>query len=290
MSVSAESPLRGATGLFRSSGRSPLVMGIINATPDSFFEGSRTQTKSSAIDRALEFVDQGADFLDIGGQSTRPGSDPVSESEELRRVVPVIEALAGKVKVPISVDTDKAGVARAALEAGASIINDVSALRVDPKMAEVACGAEAVILMHRLGASPKTMQDAPHYQDVVSEVKEFLKERIAHFVNAGGDSKRVVLDPGIGFGKDLGHNLSLIKHVDVLGELGPVLLGVSRKSFLGRIISKGSENVPGPEERLEGTLAVSCYAALLGVRVLRVHDVRATKRALEALEAVVEAA
>ena len=289
MSVRAASRLQDAADLFRSPSRMPLVMGIVNATPDSFFTGSRTQTQKASVDRALNLVEEGADFLDIGGQSTRPGSQPVSLEEELRRVVPVIEALMGRVKIPISIDTDKAGVADAALEAGAVIVNDVSALRVDAGMAQAACRAQAVILMHRGGDSSKTMQDVPRYGDVVAEVKDFLKGRIEYFVNSGGDVSRVVLDPGIGFGKDLGHNLSLIKHIDSLTAIAPVLLGVSRKSFLGKIMAKGSGKVPGPEKRLEGTLAVSCFAALLGVRVLRVHDVRATKRALEALDAVVRA-
>jgi dihydropteroate synthase len=231
-------------------------------------------------------VAEGADLIDIGGQSTRPGSEPVSEAEELRRVVPVVAALAGQIRVPISIDTDKAEVARRCLEAGAAVINDVSALRADPAMAEAARSAAAVILMHRGGASPKTMQDHPTYVNVVGEVREFLAQRREAFRRVGGDPDRLLFDPGIGFGKTCEHNLSLIKHINEFAGLGPVVLGVSRKSFLGKVA--GGDG--GPEERLEGSLAVACWAALKGVRVLRVHDVKATKKALAVLAAIGEAA
>jgi len=265
--------------------RVPLVMGIVNVTPDSFYAGSRYGTRE-AVDEALRQVEAGADIVDIGGQSTRPGSDPVPPEEELRRVVPVFEALRGRVRVPLSIDTDKARVARECLAAGAAILNDVSALSHDPDMPEAAKAAEAVVLMHHGGQySPKTMQDAPQYGDVVSEVKAFLDERREAFRLAGGDPARVLLDPGIGFGKDLGHNLSLLKHLDELADLGPLVLGVSRKSFLGRVTPDA-----GPEDRLEGSLAVACWAALRGVKILRAHDVRATRRALAALDAILGAA
>lgn len=254
-----------------SSQRRPLVMGIVNATPDSFYAASR-----GGFESADRLVREGADILDIGGQSTRPGSDPVPLKEELSRVIPLIKALSAKSSVPISVDTDKAEVARQALEAGARIVNDVSALRSDPGMAEAVQGAEAVILMHRGGASPKTMQEAPAYKDVVGEVREFLRERKALV-----KGPLVLVDPGIGFGKTVEHNLSLIKRVSELAALGPVVLGVSRKSFIGHLLG----GLP-PEERLEGSLAVAAWAALQGVKVLRVHDVAATRRALDVLAAV----
>ncbi|MBI4376436.1 MAG: dihydropteroate synthase [Elusimicrobia bacterium] len=265
-------------------------MGVVNVTPDSFFPDSRVPQPAQAVELALALCEEGADLLDIGGQSTRPGSEPVPVSEEMRRVIPVIEAVAAKVKIPISVDTDKAEVAQAALEAGAAILNDVSALRGDPKMMQAALDYPLVVLMHMGGESPKTMQENPSYKDVVREVKDFLARRRQAFLHAGGNPSQVLIDPGIGFGKNLAHNLSLIKHVDQLAELAPVVLGVSRKSFLGRILSPDGRNVPGPEQRLEGSLAVSCLAALAGVRVLRVHDVAATRKTLITLAAVQDAA
>jgi len=271
-------------GLLRRPRRIPLVMGIVNVTPDSFYAGSRCGPREAA-DEVLRQIEAGADLVDIGGQSTRPGSEPVPVAEELARTVPVFEALAGRVRAPLSIDTDKARVARECLAAGASVVNDVSALRSDPAMAEAAKAAPAVILMHRGGGSPRTMQERPHYDDVVAEVKEFLVERKTAFTRAGGDPARVLFDPGIGFGKDLGHNLSLLKRLQDLCELGPVVLGASRKSFLGRVTGDC-----GPQDRLEGSLAVACWAALRGARVLRVHDVRATRRALAALDAVLGAA
>ncbi len=270
--------------LLGRSRRVPLVMGIVNVTPDSFYAGSRFGPREAA-DEALRQVEAGADLVDIGGQSTRPGSDPIVLEDELARTVPVFEFLAGRVAVPLSIDTDKARVARECLAAGAAVLNDVSSLRNDPEMAEAALGAQAVILMHRGGCSSKTMQDAPYYGDAVGEVKAFLVERRETFRLAGGDPARVLLDPGIGFGKDLGHNLSLLKHLDEIVNLGPLVLGVSRKSFLGRVTPDA-----GPEDRLEGSLAVACWAALRGVKILRVHDVRATQRALAALAAVLGAA
>ena len=263
--------------------RIPLVMGIVNVTPDSFYAGSCFGPREAA-DEVLRQFEAGADLVDIGGQSTRPGSDPVRVEEELERVLPVFEALAGRVEAPLSIDTDKARVARECLAAGAAVVNDVSALRGDPSMAEAAQAAQAVILMHRGGGSPKTMQDSPRYGDVAAEVKAFLAERREAFRRAGGDPARLLYDPGIGFGKDLDHNLTLLKHVGELAGLGPVVLGASRKSFLGGVTTDA-----GPQDRLEGSLAVACWAALRGVQVLRVHDVRATRRALAALDAVLRA-
>jgi dihydropteroate synthase len=261
--------------------RAPRLMGVVNVTPDSFYAGGRTPAPEAAVERALRLVDEGADFLDVGGQSTRPGSDPATLEVELARVIPVIKILSKTVKVPISIDTDKAPVAAAALDAGARIVNDVSALRADPDMARVAARAERVVLMHMLGTSPKTMQADPRYADVVGEVREFLQERLEAFEAAGGDRKRVWVDPGVGFGKNLDQNLALIKHVGEFSLVAPVLLGASRKSFLGKISADA-----GPEDRLPGSLAVAAWAGFANVDVLRVHDVAETKKALAALTAV----
>jgi dihydropteroate synthase len=256
-------------------------MGVVNVTPDSFYAGGRSPSAEAAVERALRLIDEGADFLDVGGQSTRPGSDPAPLEVELARVIPVIKALAKTVKIPISVDTDKARVAAEALDAGARIVNDVTALRGDPDMARVAARAERVVLMHMLGARPKTMQADPRYRDVVAEVREFLAQRREAFAAAGGDPARVWVDPGIGFGKNLEQNLALIRHAGDLAAVAPVLLGVSRKSFLGKISPD-----KGPEERLSGSLAIAAWAGFSGVEVLRVHDVAETKRTLGALAAV----
>ena len=256
-------------------------MGVVNVTPDSFYAGSRAPSTEAAVEQALRLVDEGADFLDIGGQSTRPGSDPAPLDVERARTIPAIRALAKRIKIPISIDTDKAQIAAEALDAGARIVNDVTALRGDPGMAAVAARAERAVLMHMGGDAPKTMQVRPRYNDVLGEVRAFLAERLEAFVAAGGDPARVWVDPGIGFGKDLAHNLTLIKRAGELASVAPVLLGVSRKSFLAKIHPDN-----GPEERLPGSLALAAWAGFSGVDVLRVHDVAATRRALETLSAV----
>lgn len=260
--------------------RAPRLMAVVNATPDSFYAASRAANAEAAVESALRLADEGADYLDLGGQSTRPGSDAVGEDAERARVIPVIRALAKRVKIPISIDTDKASIAAEALDAGATIVNDISALRSDPGMAKVAARAERVVLMHMLG-TPKTMQAAPRYGDVVAEVRDFLAERLDAFEAAGGDRAKVWIDPGVGFGKNPEHNLSLIKRAGELSDLAPVLLGVSRKSFLSKISPDA-----GPEERLAGSLAMAVWAGFARVDVLRVHDVAATKRALAAVAAV----
>lgn len=289
--VPAEGP-QALDGWIRSR-PGPLVLGILNVTPDSFFDGGRNAEAEKAIQAGLRLVEEGADAIDVGGESTRPGSEPVSLEEEIRRVLPVVEGLARRVKVPISVDTAKAAVARRALNAGARIINDVSALRADPDMAAVVAEARApVVLMHMQG-SPQTMQQAPAYGDVVAEVRDFLSERIDAFQAAGGDPALTLVDPGIGFGKTLQHNLELLRRIDQLKSLArPVVVGASRKSFLGRLLARatgltGEDPMLPAEERLEASLAVACWAALKGVDVLRVHDVRATRRALDTLRALV---
>lgn len=258
----------------------PLVMGILNLTPDSFYAGSRAGALDEAVDRALRMEEEGADLIDVGGESTRPGSEAVSPEEEGRRVLPVIEALSRRLHVPISVDTSKPEVAERALAAGASALNDVLALRGGPRMPEIAARFKTVVLMHMLGTSPKTMQESPRYGDVVEDILAFLRERLEAFRSAGGDVERAWIDPGIGFGKTADHNLEILRRLEELRALGrPVLVGASRKSFLGRL--PGAAPLP-PEERLEGSLAVACRAALAGVHGVRTHDVAATRRALEA--------
>jgi dihydropteroate synthase len=256
-------------------------MGILNVTPDSFSDGGLFTSAPAAVAHALEMVEEGAAIIDVGGESTRPGSEPVTLDEELRRVIPVLESLAGQVRVPRSVDTMKAEVARRALAAGASLVNDVSALRHDPEMVEVvAQSGSAVCLMHMLG-EPKTMQDQPHYGDVVSEVVAFLERRLEWATSRGVREEQVLLDPGIGFGKTREHNLLLLKHLERLVALGrPVVLGTSRKRFLGEVLGSG------PEERVAGTAATTALGVLAGVAVIRAHDVRANAEALRVAVAV----
>ncbi|MEQ1919424.1 MAG: dihydropteroate synthase [Elusimicrobiota bacterium] len=259
----------------------PLIMGVVNCTPDSFHAESRASTSDLAVERALKLVEEGADILDIGGESTRPGSDSVAVEIERVRVIPVIRALAKQVKVQISIDTTKAAIAAEALDCGATIINDVSALRGDKDMIKAALRAERVILMHMLGDSPKVMQSNPTYKDCFSEVSSFLQGRLHSFVAAGGRADRVWVDPGIGFGKNLNDNLTLIRRAGELSTIAPVMLGVSRKSMFGKIL-----NDNGSGDRLSASLAVAAYASMAGISVLRVHDVLETRRVLETLRAV----
>ena len=258
----------------------PRVMGILNVTPDSFSDGGRYLEPDAAIRRALEMVAQGADLIDIGGESTRPGSDPVPADEEWRRIRPVFEGIARTTGVPLSVDTRKPEVAARALEAGASIVNDVSGLR-DPEMVRGIAGARAgAVIVHMLG-EPKTMQVAPSYGDVVAEVRGFLAARIETAVLAGVPREALAVDPGIGFGKALDHNLELLAHIGDLTALGrPVVIGVSRKSFLGALFPSTSG------ERLSASLAAAAFAVIQGAQVVRVHDVAETVRALQVVKDV----
>jgi len=253
-----------------------LIMGILNVTPDSFSNGGRFLSPDAAVKRALIMEKEGADIIDVGGESSRPGAEPVPVEEELRRVIPVLERLRGKLRIPISIDTTKAEVAEAALRAGASIVNDISALRFDPAMASVVAEFGAgLVLMHMLG-TPKTMQQDPHYEDVVREVREFLAERALYAQSQGIPREAIAVDPGIGFGKTVEHNLELLRRLPELVELGfPVLVGPSRKSFIGAILGLGVE------ERLEGTLVACAVAVVRGADILRVHDVREVRRAAD---------
>jgi len=257
------------------------LMGVVNVTPDSFSDGGRYFDAGKAVARGLELAAEGADILDIGGESTRPGSLPVPEAEELRRVVPVIESLRKQTSGLLSVDTTKAAVARAALDAGADIVNDTSAFRFDPAMpGEVARSGAAVILMHMQG-TPLTMQESPRYADLLGEVGTFLEERMRVAGAAGISRERVIVDPGIGFGKTFEDNLILLRRQEVFHGLGrPLLLGFSRKAFLGKIL-----DLP-PDERLEGTIAAAVLSVGLGVHILRIHDVGPVARAVRAAEAI----
>ncbi|MFQ6554255.1 dihydropteroate synthase [Aestuariibius insulae] len=251
----------------------PRLMGVVNATPDSFSDGGQ-HLGEAAITHGLALMKEGADLLDIGGESTRPGAEPVPEDEESRRVLPVVEALAAH--APVSVDTRKAGVARGALAKGATLINDVSALTYDKAMASVIAGAEApVCLMHSAG-DPKTMQDDPTYEDVLLDVYDALADRVDAAQIAGIARSRIVVDPGIGFGKTEAHNLALLKRLSLFHGLGcPILLGVSRKGFIGRI---GGE--PVPDRRVPGSVAVALHGIRQGVQITRVHDMAATRQAM----------
>jgi dihydropteroate synthase len=263
----------------------PLVMGVVNVTPDSFSDGGRWFEAGAAIDHGLALIDEGADVLDVGGESTRPGAEPVPEDEELRRVLPVVEALAARARV--SIDTRKASVARAALAAGATLLNDVSAA-LDEVAAESGAGWVA---MHMKGVPP-TMQDDPHYDDVVGEVATFLDERARQARRSGVGE--IWIDPGFGFGKTLEHNVSLLRHIDRVVALGwPVVVGLSRKATLGRLLAASDARVAGidraepvpPDDRLEGSVAAQVWAMQAGVRMIRAHDVRAAVQAARVVAA-----
>ena len=259
----------------------PQVMGIVNVTPDSFSDGGAHDTTDAAVAHALRLVEEGADVLDIGGESTRPGAAEVEVEEELRRVVPVIERLAAQVAVPISIDTSKPEVMRAAVQAGAGMINDVYGLRREGALDAAAALGVPVVLMHMQG-EPRSMQAAPQYDDVVGEVHRFLAERIFAAEMAGIPKQRIVVDPGFGFGKDTAHNLQLLAQFERFAELGvPVLAGLSRKKTIGELTGR-----EGPRERIFGSLAAHLVAAQNGAMLLRVHDVAATVDALKVWEAV----
>jgi dihydropteroate synthase len=261
-----------------------LVMGILNITPDSFSDGGRFLDRATAVAHATRMVDDGADILDVGGESTRPGSTPVSADEELERVHHLIERLAElHPAVPISIDTRKAEVAAEALDAGATIVNDVSG-GADPAMFNVVRDREAAVVLMHMRGEPTTMQEAPHYDDVVGEVHEYLRQRIEAAELAGIDPERIAIDPGIGFGKDLAHNLELMQGVDALLDLGrPLLVGPSRKKFIGTIL-----DLP-VEERVEGTVGAVVWMVARGAHLVRVHDVKEVVRAVRVSDAIARA-
>ncbi|MBA5871366.1 MAG: dihydropteroate synthase [Nitrospira sp. CR2.1] len=256
-------------------------MGVLNVTPDSFSDGGAFLTVDQAVRHARQMQDEGADLIDLGAESSRPGAQPIEEAEELNRLMPVLEAVRQAVSLPLSVDTTKAAVARRAIEAGASIVNDITALRGDPLMAGlVAETGVAVVLMHMQG-TPRTMQRAPHYGNVVDEVCAFLRERIQTALDAGIQASQIILDPGFGFGKLQEHNLRLLAEFDAFTRLGhPVLVGVSRKQFIGNLVDRPVH------ERGYGTAGAVAVAVLKGAHVLRVHDVRAMKDTASVVSAV----
>jgi dihydropteroate synthase len=256
-------------------------MGILNVTPDSFSDGGRYLEARKAIARGVELAEQGADIIDIGGESTRPGARPLSAPEEIERVVPVVRELRRVISIPLSIDTVKAEVARAALDAGADVVNDISALRFDPDMISLIVEEKVpVVLMHMQG-TPRTMQESPRYQNVLQEVKDFLRSRVAFSVERGVAPGQIVIDPGIGFGKDLEHNLALIRGISTLTSLAqPVLVGPSRKTFIGKILNVG------PDDRLEGSLAAAVAAILGGANMIRMHDVKEARRAMALADAL----
>ena len=261
--------------------RSPLIMGIVNVTPDSFSDGGQHATPAAAVAHALALAAEGADLLDIGGESTRPGAPAVSESEELARVIPVIEQLAGQTDAALSIDTQKPAVAKAALAAGAVIINDIAANRADPKMWQIAGAAHAGYVAMHMQGTPQNMQNAPTYTDVTAEVRAFFDERLERFTEAGLDAEQVLFDPGIGFGKTVEHNLALLAGLERFKKMKrPLLVGASRKSFIGRLTEAAVE------DRLAGSIACACRAAEAGTAVLRVHDVKETIQALQIWTAI----
>lgn len=262
--------------------RPALLMGIVNVTPDSFSDGGRYFTTDAAVRHGRELVAEGADILDIGGESTRPGAQPVEEAEELRRVLPVIERLAREVEVPLSIDTQKTAVARAAVAAGASIVNDIAAGRDDADLWRLVAGTGAgYVCMHMQGA-PQTMQREPQYRAVVPEVRAFFTGRLARLTVEGIRPEQIVFDPGIGFGKTLEHNLELLANLGSFRSvMRPLLLGASRKSFLGRLL--GVE----VQDRLPGSLACATWAVQTGVEIIRTHDVAATRQAVRVVETFV---
>ncbi len=269
-------------GLRLGTRRIPRVFGIVNVTPDSFSDGGQFLDPARGVDRALQLAAEGAEILDIGGESTRPGAIPVSEADEIRRVVPVIERLAAQTTVPISIDTSKSAVAREALAAGAVIVNDISGLTFDPRMTDLCADSDCGIVVMHIQGTPQTMQIDPRYGNVVEEVAELLEQRVAFLASGGIAAERVLVDPGIGFGKTPQHNVALLTQLNRFQQTGrPVLIGHSRKRFIAKIVGHPLD------ERDAGTIGVSLAVAQLGADYLRVHDVRQTCDALKAWSAVV---
>ncbi|MDZ4848001.1 MAG: dihydropteroate synthase [Pirellulaceae bacterium] len=256
-------------------GAIPKLMGILNITPDSFSDGGVFFSTQSAIDRALQMEDDGADILDIGGESTRPFSEPVSVEDEISRILPVVAGLQGRLGIPISIDTTKSQVATAAVELGAEIINDISGLEFDPEMLAVAMRTQVGVCAMHMQGTPTTMQENPHYSDVVEEVRVYLSRRDRSLISNGIDPSRICLDPGIGFGKSHQHNLELLQRIDAFHALGrPLLVGHSRKGFIAKIIDDKQA------DRMPGSIGVSLAMAMKRIQILRIHDVLATKQAL----------
>lgn len=253
------------------------IMGILNVTPDSFSDGGKYLSTETAIERALEMIEDGVDFIDVGGESTRPGSTPVPVEEEMRRVLPVVEGLTKKTSIPISIDTTKAKVAEEALKCGAVIVNDISAMNFDPEMVDVITKHNATVILMHIKGTPQNMQNNPEYNDVMSEILEYLQKSI-NLANKKG-VKQIIVDPGIGFGKKLEHNIEIFKRLSELKILGyPILVGPSRKSFIGQILELPID------QRLEGTAASVAISILRGANIVRVHDVKEIKRVVKIID------
>ncbi len=257
------------------------IMGILNVTPDSFYDGGRFLDTKEAFRQGIKMAEDGADVIDVGGESTRPGSDSVLIEEELKRVIPIIEGLVKEINVPISIDTYKSEVAKKALKVGASMVNDISALRFDPDMRKVVKDFDVPVVLMHIKGTPKNMQVNPHYDDLMSEIKEYLKEAIEIARNSGIDEEKIIIDPGIGFGKRLEDNLEILKNLnDLKGLNKPLLVGPSRKSFIGKIL-----DLP-EDERLEGSLAALAVAIMNGANMVRVHDVKESKRVARIVDSI----
>ncbi|MDP2959847.1 MAG: dihydropteroate synthase [candidate division Zixibacteria bacterium] len=259
----------------------PHLMGVLNVTPDSFSDGGRFYKLDEAIKQGVSLAEEGADIIDVGGESTRPGSEPVPIEEELKRVIPVIEELAKRTEVPISIDTYKSKVAKEALDSGAQMVNDISALRFDPEMKNVVAYYRIPVALMHIQGTPRNMQENPFYENVVEEIKDYLKESIKIAKDAGIEEEKILVDPGIGFGKTLEDNLKILRNLKEFTDLGrPLLIGVSRKSFIGKIL-----DLP-VEERLEGSLSALTVCIMSGANVLRVHDVKKSKRVARLVDAI----
>lgn len=258
------------------------IMGIINVTPDSFFDGGRYFNLQKAVDHAFRLIDEGADILDIGGESTRPGAEPVSIDEELRRVIPVIEAISKRISIPISIDTYKAPVAEEAIKAGATIINDISGLRFDSEMSAIASKYKVPVIVMHIKGTPKDMQKNPYYEALIPEIIEYLRNSVVIAKQAGVDENMIIIDPGIGFGKLPEHNLEIIKNLREFSNLGkPLLIGVSRKSFIGKVLNESL-----PEKRLEGTASAVAISVINGANIVRVHDVGFMAKVVKMADAI----
>lgn len=256
-------------------------MGVLNVTPDSFYDGGRFLDTKEALKQGMKMAEDGADIIDVGGESSRPGSDPVSVEEELKRVIPVIEGLAKEIDIPISVDTYKSEVAKKALDSGASMVNDISALRFDSEMRKVIKDFDVPVVLMHIKGTPKNMQKNPYYDDLMGEITSYLKEAIIVAKNSGIDENKIIIDPGIGFGKRLEDNLEILKNLSFLKSLKkPILVGPSRKSFIGKIL-----DLP-EEKRLEGSLAALSVAVMNGANIVRVHDVKESKKVAKIVDSI----
>lgn len=271
-------------------GKKTLLMGVLNVTPDSFSDGGKFSSVESAVEYAIQMEKDGADIVDVGGESTRPGAEPISMNEEMNRVLPVIEQLVGTIDIPISVDTHKSEIAQKALDTGASMVNDISALRDDKNLAGVVAEYNVPICLMHMKGNPRNMQTNPIYTNVIREIYDFLKERTEYALSCGIKKGNIIIDPGIGFGKRTGKgiedNCEILKHLSKLRDLGfPILVGASRKTFIGNVCRK-SKPLP-VSERLEGSLAAACLAVINGADIVRVHDVKETRRCVDLVDCVV---